>query len=438
MDEVDYMSDKDFETIYAISLEAPLRIGIMVASTPTGRRGIFHRLCTEQKFKNFPEYQDNDNQGIEEPLIYDTKIERYNDDRYKREAAKGWAEFYFPTMVNPEWSPSLESELRGMYSQVAYEHEVLAEFGTEMIGVFNKSFIDEAASIPYPFNDERRFDSPITIGIDWDKFGAATQIVVVQWDPSDVKRTKDNLLEGNGRFRVIKRVEIPKSARTYDIAVEKVCELDRIYQPAFIYPDRGAGEYQIEMLRKRLGTKVKGIHLGSSHEVRDPVSRIFEKKPIKPFMVSQATILLERGTLRIPHKDIDEEIYRQMTNYQVERIAPKTGEPTYSSDDEHALDAMMLALLAFVIEMPEIAQTIHHIEVARSAASMKMSFHDPLANIRKDDDVTYTQLSDWDEPGPRPLRKVTVGWSKKKPNEGLDTWGSRGSSGNSKPSRRSW
>lgn len=451
MDEVDYMTDKDFETIYAIALEAPQRIGVMVASTPTGRRGMFYKLCTEQKFKNHP-YAEPWEEGKDEkdrdlgPMValsYNKDIGRYNDHEYRRDSAQGWAEFYFPTMVNPEWSPSLEAELRGMYSQVAYEHEVLAEFGTEMIGVFNKDFIDEAASMNYPFLDTPRYSSPITIGVDWDKFGAATQIVVVQWDPFETRRAEDNVHfdpSMPGRFRVINRVEIPKGEFTYDKAVDKICELDAIYNPAYIYPDRGAGEYQIEMLRKRLGDKVKGIHLGSSQEVRDPHSREFDKKPTKAFMVNQTQLLLERGMLRIPHPKIDETISRQMTNYTVVRISPKTGEPTFSDEDEHALDAMMLALLAFINEMPDIARTIHEIQVARTIGSASMKFVDPLKQMHRDSSSARAGMrQDWDEPG-HPQRRVPLGWSSKKSNTAgtMETWGKRGSSRGGYPTRGSW
>lgn len=193
------------------------------------------------------------------------------------------------------------------------------------------------------------------------------------------------------------------------------------------------------MLRKHLGDKVKGIHLGSSYEVRDPWSREFDKKPIKPFMVNQATLLLERGMLRIPHKDVDETLVRQMTNYQVERISPKTGEPTYSSEDEHALDAFMLSLLAFIIEMPDIAKTLEEIRIARIVASANIKHVDPLTSIYKgvsrarNDVKEYVER--WDEPTPPPPRRVTTGFTKKR-GIGL-TWGSRGVN-NKMPSRRSW
>ena len=242
---------------------------------------------------------------------------------------------------------------------------------------------------------------------------------------------------GHGRFQVINRVEIPKGEFTYDIAVHKIVELDSIYNFAFVYADRGSGEYQVEMLRKVLGDKVKGIHLGASHDVRDPVSREFNRKPIKPFMVNQTVMMLERGMLMIPNPKIDEELSRQMTNYQVERVSLKTGEPTYSNVDEHALDGMMLGLLAFIIEMPELAQTVEKVFAAMSFGHTPLRRVDPIASGYSFDGISRaSKADDWDEPGSPPLRKVPVG-SKKKRSTGLG-WGSRGNSSSSYSSRRSF
>ena len=242
-----------------------------------------------------------------------------------------------------------------------------------------------------------------------------------------------------GRFQVINRIEIPKGDFTYDNAVKKIIELDEIYNPIAIYPDRGAGEYQIEMLRKHLGDKVKGIHLGGSHMVRDPYSREFDKKPIKPFMVNQAVLMLERGQLRIPHRDLDETIARQMTNYQVERISPKTGEPTYSSDDEHALDAMNLSLLAFIIEKPELAATVEQVPAATAMGSAKLQFVDPLSAIYGSGTsfggFEAKVAPEWDEPTPRPPRKRSGIGSKQ---DRSFSWGVRGSTSSRMPRRGSW
>ncbi|MGL4820584.1 MAG: LAGLIDADG family homing endonuclease [Bacilli bacterium] len=154
LDEVDYMSDKDFEAIYAITFEAPKRIGCMIASTPTGRRGMFYKACVEMRF----------NQTLKM-----NKENKYCITDYDRQTAEGWKEFYFPTMVNPEWSEAMERELKQQFTTAAYEHEVLAEFGTESIGVFNKDFIDEASNRAYMYDEYPRKLGPIAIGVDWDK-----------------------------------------------------------------------------------------------------------------------------------------------------------------------------------------------------------------------------------------------------------------------------
>jgi replicative DNA helicase len=437
MDEVDYLGDKDFEAIYAITLEAPKRIGVMVASTPTGRRGKFYQICTEQKL----------NQRVEMimggPEAKGPLANQFNINTYDRDTAEGWQEFYFPTMVNPEWSPAMEKELRGLYTEVAFEHEVLAEFGTEMVGVFNKDYIDEAASNGYALLSQPKIDAPIAFGIDWDKYGAATQIVVTQWNPLLERRPRPEV-DGEGvvkygRFQVINRIEIPKGEFTYDNAVRKIIELDGIYNPFAIYADRGSGEYQVEMLRKVLGDKVRGIHLGASYEVRDPYSREFDKKPLKPFIVNQTTLILERGQLAIPSRNIDETIARQMTNYTVERVSPKTKEPTYNNDDEHALDGMMLGILAFLDHHPDIVKTIIEVKAATNVGFANVKFVDPLGRIYKGHGNTAKEVQEyiekWDEPGAPPPRKVATGGGKR---TSLG-WGARGSGGKgSMPKRSRW
>ena len=47
MDEVDYMSDADFDSVTAIAAERS-DIGITMSSTPTGRRSQFYKACTDK------------------------------------------------------------------------------------------------------------------------------------------------------------------------------------------------------------------------------------------------------------------------------------------------------------------------------------------------------------------------------------------------------
>lgn len=41
---------------------------------------------------------------------------------------------------------------------------------------------------------------------------------------------------------MIRRIEVPKAEYSFDKAVNMIIELNRIYDPAFIYADRGSGE----------------------------------------------------------------------------------------------------------------------------------------------------------------------------------------------------
>lgn len=110
MDEVDYMHDADFDTIMTIAAERP-DIGIFMSSTPTGRRGKFYQACTDKKL--------------------------------------GFTEHYHPSTHNPNWNEQMEAEFRAQLSEQGYIHEILAEFGTEETGVFNKEKVDRASSYEY-------------------------------------------------------------------------------------------------------------------------------------------------------------------------------------------------------------------------------------------------------------------------------------------------
>jgi replicative DNA helicase len=105
MDEVDYMSEADFDTVTTIAAERN-DIGVFMSSTPTGRRSKFYEACTNKKM--------------------------------------GYTEHYHPSMHNPNWGADMEAEFRAQLSEQGYVHEILAEFGTQDTGVFNKDKLDIA------------------------------------------------------------------------------------------------------------------------------------------------------------------------------------------------------------------------------------------------------------------------------------------------------
>lgn len=105
LDELDYMADGDYDTIAMIAAERD-DIGITASSTPTGKRGTFYNMCTNRDM--------------------------------------GYVEHYHPSHDNPGFTQEMDDSFKSTMTASAYEHEILAEFGTEDSGVFNKTMIDDA------------------------------------------------------------------------------------------------------------------------------------------------------------------------------------------------------------------------------------------------------------------------------------------------------
>ena len=115
MDEVDYMSEADFDSVMAIAGERP-DITIFMSSTPTGKRSKFWLACTNPKM--------------------------------------GFKEHFHPSMHNPNFDERMDAEFKAQLSEQGYVHEILAEFGTQDTGVFDKNKIDAAREgLCYAYND---------------------------------------------------------------------------------------------------------------------------------------------------------------------------------------------------------------------------------------------------------------------------------------------
>jgi hypothetical protein len=362
LDELDYLADSDVETISAIALDRP-SIGIWGSSTPTGRRGMFWKMCTGQIRKKI-----RDESG---QIISDEST---------------WQEFYHPSTENPNWNEDMEMEFRGMFSEVAYEHEVMAEFGEETVGVFKKNLIDAARS-EYTYDQARLAPKmgPRIMGVDWDKYANASQAVIMEYN------------QATRMFVVIHRHETPKSAFTLTNAVNRIIELNEEYRLDQIFVDRGYGEYQVETLHKYgqenpksgLHYKVRGVAFSETRDIIDPYTKEIKSEPVKPFMVNQLTNILESHRLQI--SEYDEMIIRQMENYQVIK---KTvgGAPVYTANDEHALDCMFLCCLGYVEKYPEIIDEVFITHYANTIAKIKTDEAKPKHIIDQMAEAIQAQL----------------------------------------------
>lgn len=359
LDEVDYMGAGDFDAVMAIAGERE-DIGITMSSTPTGRRSHFYECCVDPK--------------------------------------RGFIEHFHPSTHNPNWSIKMEAEFRAMLSEQGYVHEILAEFGTQDTGVFDKNKVDAALNRRYyAYNEldyyqqvradmtkkEQNIDvemfmydeyhpapfNPLRcMGVDFDKYGASSSILILDYD---VKMKK---------FMVMKRIEVPRSEYSYDATVNLIVKLNTIYNPSWIYCDSGSGEYQIERLHiygdehpeSGLKNKVVRRNFKQSLEITDPITYEVEKKPLKLFMVNQLQVAFERDLLVL--SPFDEVLHKQLIDYEVVKRTGVTNDPVFTSVNEHFVDALGLAYLAFVLEFNELIDMVRDTTVGTIVGTIQNVF----------------------------------------------------------------
>lgn len=369
LDELDMMTSEDLEALYAMLQRTAEGQGdkqLIGASTPTGRREKFWEWCHADHFKSF----------------------------------------WYPSYVNPFFNKDFEDEARAEYTESGYRHEIEADWGEDSEGVYPRKYVDIAfnsgryAADPGATADEVRelsdwsYDpqprsgkNEYVIGVDWDKYGAGSNIVVLEVCSDD-----DIDPRFAGRIRLAFREEIPKSEYTLTNAVDRIIELNRIFQPKHIYVDRGNGEVQVELLHKygiehpetRLKKRVKGIAFGGTIEVRNPATRKIDKKEMKPFMVDNLVGLLEKEQIVFPQCDYGgrNDLYHQLISYVVASTSA-TGRPTFAMAgdvEDHIHDALLVACLAYTENFGDLMK----VRLARRSRSVSNETFLPLFSLSKD------------------------------------------------------
>lgn len=363
LDEVDYIGSSQITNIINIKNEAPERIRMIVASTPSGKHEEFYKWCVESSKSYKPDPKDIENFEFNGYNVT-TSLEERND------RGNGWTEVYAPSVVNKELlkiNPITQQtylqDIKDELSELRFDQEVLANFGDEAMGVYQKKYIQAAIQAGVDCNHtyvnnlpqdkfaeflQNRNQNIRLLGVDWDKIQAGTMMVALELDRYHIN--KDGKLEP--KFKVMFRIEIPRSEFTYVNAINKIVELNDIYNFDWIAIDRGYGETQLELLHKYglenpetgLAEKVHGYQFGEKIEVRDPYTHKLDRKPLKPFMVNNSVNVFEKQ--KIVFDPTDRLLIEQFESYRIKSISV-TGLPTYTDENEHALDALNLCLLIF-------------------------------------------------------------------------------------------
>lgn len=358
LDEVDYMGSSEITNVINIRNEAPERIKVLAASTPSGKHEEFYKWCTGASHRFAPSKEDIDNYEFN-GYLYESN-----------EKGNGWTEIYAPSIVNKELlkindetNRTYIEDLRAELSEMRFVQEVLAEFGEEEMGVYQKQYIqaaiDEGRRIGHRYVTDYNYDEYQAfirkrkktirlLGVDWDKYQAGTTMVGVELDAFHTN--EHGVVEP--KFKVMFRLEIPRSQFTYRNAIDKIIQLNDDFDFDWIAIDRGYGEVQLELLHDYgiknpetgLADKVVGYQFSEKIEVRDPHTLKKDRKPLKPFMVNTSVNVFEKYKIVLnPEDDL---LIEQLGSYVVKSIS-SSGMPTYTDENEHAVDGLNLCLLIF-------------------------------------------------------------------------------------------
>ncbi len=360
LDEVDYMGEADITNIMNIRNEAPERIKMIVASTPSGRRDSYYKWCNEATVAYSYDGEQTETMGR---VMYKRTLKPYitkADGSYKLNPmggkirdGNGWVTVHAPSMVNPELlkiNPDTGltylEELRLDLTEMRYIQEVMAEFGESLSGVFLKKHIDLAVDwgrklrVDYVTENFPR-NGPRILGVDWDKSKADTNMVGMEWN------------EEHKKFIPFFRKVIPRGEFTYQNAVQAIKDADEVFAFDYILCDAGHGENQIEQLRAYYkanpymgnAKRVIRVNLAEKVTIYDPITKAEVKKDIKPFMVENAVYMFEREMVALNPRDKD--TIKQFEAYEVKSYGTN-GRPTYTSENEHILDCIVFCLFGFL------------------------------------------------------------------------------------------
>lgn len=389
LDEMDYMGESEITNIMNIRNEAPERIKMIVASTPSGRRDSYYKWCVGAT-KTYA--QDEQATAQNGRVTYSVTMKPWktradgsfetNQLGDKMREGNGWTTIHAPSTVNPELlkvNPDTGltylEELKLDLTEMRFIQEVMAEFGESISGVFLKKHIDiaighgERLKLEYAKRkQDRPRKGPRILGVDWDKRKADTNMVGMEWD------------EEEQLFIPFFRKVIPRGEFTYSEAVEAIKEAEYEFKFDYMMIDAGHGEFQIEQLhiwadkyRPGFAKKIIRLNLSEKVKVMDPVTKKVESKHIKPFMVNNAVLMFEREKVALAPKDRDTIV--QFESYEVKSWG-SDGRPTYTDENEHILDCIVFALYGFTKYYDDI------LKVTKSAAVRTIS--QPLDRMRSD------------------------------------------------------
>lgn len=373
IDEADYLDDADwtaFQALFDPPHEDVMPPVVYATTTPTGKRSKFYFLCEDkgpggmgEDWKDwwFPARHIED-VTFRGPYTVDPQTGYLNPTKDAE---------ILCSKVNPKWSAAADKRQRAMNGEQGYLHEIIAWWGESAYSVFPKELIEKAKArgtagkFTYHWGwvkGVQQFSGFYTLGVDIDQMQATPNLCIVEYVPP----SKDKL--SGGTYIVRFRESMPRSAYLLHATKLRVAELANTFQLTAAYVDKTPGQFMVEELNVEGHLQVQGKSFRENEPFVNPATNEVEQKSLKHVMIAFAQWLFEEGRIIIPprqaeidhivvdHKgneklvrgpDWDDEFITQLINYQVIKVT-KTGVPEYTSKDEHAIDAFLLALYAAI------------------------------------------------------------------------------------------
>lgn len=183
LDECDYTGSAQITNIMNIINDNPDTAKLIAASTPCGKREEFYKWCTGAS---------RTYQATRE----DIKNNEFNGYEFvENKDGNGWTQIFAPSVVNrkllqvnPDTHRTYLEDLRYELSELRYEQEVMAGFGEEELGIYQKQYVDAAITegerIRHSYIDHytkeqvqlykrTRRQNKFMLGIDWDEMKIA-------------------------------------------------------------------------------------------------------------------------------------------------------------------------------------------------------------------------------------------------------------------------
>ena len=254
-----------------------------------------------------------------------------------------WHTIHVPITENPDFSGVVERYRRACPSELLWTTEYLADFPDQASRSLIRRSQVEAAGRDYKYNLYQVSNGPRAIGVDWDKYDAGVNIVIVRYDPSDEY------------YQVVYREEMPNSDTLLIQGVRRVLELQELTGADWVVVDRGYGEMQLEVLRTEAAMKSLSLQeriIGYSFQelVDFSLDRDFVPRRIrlKDAAYQWMSFLLDKGLLVFPSSD--EHLKRQLLGIQVK--STDAYGLTFKVSKDHIVSALSLALWQLRVHAP--------------------------------------------------------------------------------------